>query len=60
MRIDFHTYIGHWPFRQLRGNTAEGLVAYMERFGIDRAVVANINGVFYKNTSRPMKRWRRR
>jgi uncharacterized protein len=50
MRIDFHTYIGHWPFRQLRGNTPAGLLRYMERFGIDQAVVANINGVFYKNT----------
>jgi len=50
MRIDFHTYIGYWPFRQLRGNTPAGLVEYMGRFGIDRAVVANINGVFYKNT----------
>jgi hypothetical protein len=50
MRIDFHTYIGHWPFRQLRGNTAAGLVAYMGRYGFDQAVVANINGVFYKNT----------
>jgi len=50
MRIDFHTYIGHWPFRQLRGNTPAGLVEYMERFGIDQAVVANINGVFYRNT----------
>jgi len=50
MRIDFHTYIGHWPFRQLRGNTPAGLVEYMGRFGIDQTVVANINGVFYKNT----------
>jgi predicted TIM-barrel fold metal-dependent hydrolase len=50
MRIDFHTYIGHWPFRQLRGNTPDGLVEYMGRFGIDQAVVSNINGVFYKNT----------
>ena len=50
MRIDFHTYVGHWPFRQLRGNTPAGLVEYMGRFGIDQAVVANINGVFYRNT----------
>ena len=50
MRIDFHTYLGHWPFRQLRGNSPAGLVEYMGRFGIDQAVVANIHGVFYKNT----------
>lgn len=50
MRIDFHTYIGHWPFRQLRHNTPQGLIDYMGRFGIDQAVVSSINGVFYKNT----------
>ena len=50
MRIDFHTYIGHWPFRELRGNTAAGLAAYMARFGIDHAVVSNVSGIFYKNT----------
>lgn len=49
MSIDFHTYIGHFPYRQLRGNTASGLVDYMDRFRIDRAVVANVNGVFYRN-----------
>jgi uncharacterized protein len=49
MRIDIHAYIGHWPFRQLRGNTSEGLVATMNRYGIDGAVVSNIHGIFYKN-----------
>src|ERR1039458_5360451 len=33
-----------------RGNTPADLVDYMGRFGIDQAVVANINGVFHKNT----------
>ncbi len=50
MRIDMHAYVGHWPFRQLRGNTAAGLVATMDRYGIDRAVVSSIHGIFYKNT----------
>ena len=50
MSIDCHTYIGHFPFRQLRGNTPQGLVSYMERFGIERCLVGNINGVFYRNT----------
>jgi predicted TIM-barrel fold metal-dependent hydrolase len=49
MRIDLHAYIGHWPFRQLRRNTAEGLLGMMDQYGIDRAVVSNINGIFYKN-----------
>jgi len=47
--IDASTYIGHWPFRRLRYNTAEGLVTLMDRNGIDKAVVSSINAVFYKN-----------
>jgi len=50
MRIDIHAYVGHWPFRQLRGNSCEGLLAKMNEFGIDKAVISNINGIFYKNT----------
>jgi len=50
MRVDIHAYVGHWPFRQLRGNTCATLLATMRRYGIDRAVLANINGIFYKNT----------
>jgi uncharacterized protein len=49
MSIDCHTYIGHWPFRQLRGNTPQGLISYMDRFGIERSMVANLDGVFYRN-----------
>jgi len=50
MRVDIHAYIGHWPFRQLRGNTCAGLLSNMRRYGIDRAVISNIHGIFYKNT----------
>ncbi len=50
MLIDIHAYIGHWPFRQLRGNTCDALVKRMDQFGVDLAVVSNINGIFYKNT----------
>ena len=49
MLIDINTWIGHWPFRQLRHNTAADLVRRLDRCGIDKAVVANINGVFYKS-----------
>jgi len=49
MIIDASTYIGHWPFRRLRHNTAEGLISLMDRNGIDKAVVSSINAVFYKN-----------
>ena len=50
MRIDIHAYIGHWPFRQLRGNTCEGLLANMNQHGIDRAVISHLHGIFYKNS----------
>ncbi|MEX2573177.1 MAG: hypothetical protein WD317_02730 [Balneolaceae bacterium] len=48
MLIDINAYIGHWPFRQLRSNTLDALLERMNEFGVDRAVVANINGIFYK------------
>jgi predicted TIM-barrel fold metal-dependent hydrolase len=47
--IDINTYVGHWPFRQLRHNTAEALVRRMDERQIDRAIVASIHGIFYKN-----------
>ncbi len=49
MLIDVHAYIGHWAFRQLRHNSAEALVQRMDVHGIDRAVVASIHGILYKN-----------
>lgn len=50
MIIDVNTYIGHWPFRQLRNNTPEGLVQVMDKAGIDVSVVSSLNSVFYKDT----------
>jgi len=47
--IDSNAYIGHWPFRRLRYNTADGIIELMDRCGIDKAVVGSINSVFYKN-----------
>ena len=49
MIIDVHCHLGHWPFRPLRHNTAAGLVERMDRFGIDRAVVASANAIFYRD-----------
>ncbi len=49
MIIDVNAWVGHWPFRQLRHNTVQGLLRLMDRSGIDRAVVASVHGVFYKN-----------
>lgn len=50
MLIDINSYTGHWPFRQVKNNTCSTRLQQMNRFGIDRAVVSNLNGIFYKNT----------
>jgi uncharacterized protein len=50
MLIDINASVGHWPFRQLRGSSAQSLLQRMEDYGVNISVVANINGIFYKNT----------
>lgn len=47
MLIDINSYIGNWPYRGLRGNTLDAMLARMDRFGVDKAVVASINGIHY-------------
>jgi len=49
MIVDLNAYLGHWPFRQLRHNTAGGLLKLMDRHGIDLAVVSSLSAIFYKN-----------
>ncbi len=50
MLLDINAYVGHWPFKQLKHNTCETLLARMNKFGVDVSVISNINGIFYKNT----------
>jgi predicted TIM-barrel fold metal-dependent hydrolase len=50
MLLDINTYVGHWPFKQLKYNTCASLVERMDKFGVDISVVSNLHGVFYKNT----------
>lgn len=49
MFIDINTYIGHWPFRNLKYNSLDGLDRIAQENGITHMVVANINGLFYKD-----------
>lgn len=49
MLIDANAYVGHWPFRQRRYNSCEARLERMNRFGVDLAIVSNLNGIFYKN-----------
>ena len=49
MIIDINCWLGHYPYRRLRHNTAAELVRLMDANGIDKAIVSSINAVFYKN-----------
>jgi len=52
MIIDVNAHLGHYPFRQLRHNTPQGLLALMDRHGINKAVVSSLNAVFYRDAHR--------
>ncbi len=47
--FDCNAYLGHWPFRKLRHNTATGLLKLMDSAEIDKAIVSSIDSIFYKN-----------
>ena len=49
MIIDCNAYLGHYPFRRLRNNTADSMVELMDRNGIDRAIVSALPSVFYRD-----------
>lgn len=49
MLVDANSYIGHWPFLQRRYNTCASRLERMKRFGVDIAMLSNLNGIFYKN-----------
>ena len=49
MLLDGVAYLGNWPFRKLRYNTAESMLERMDRCGIDGAVVSSLNAVLYKD-----------
>jgi len=51
MFIDINTYVGHWPFRNLKYNTLEGLDKLASEYGVTHMAVANINGFFYKDAN---------
>ncbi len=47
MLIDISAYVGNWPYRGLRGNNLTELLQRMNKFGVNMAVVSNLNGIFY-------------
>ncbi len=52
MIIDINASVGHYPFRQLPHGAPEKLVAHLTRNGIDRALVASLHAVFYRDAHR--------
>ncbi|HID75788.1 MAG TPA: metal-dependent hydrolase [Planctomycetaceae bacterium] len=49
MIIDTNAYLGFFAFRQLRHNTAEGLLRLMDEKGIDRAMVSSASAITYRD-----------
>jgi len=49
MLIDVNAWLGTWPFRSLRDNTPDTLVARLDRSGIDKAVVSYIEAAFHRH-----------
>lgn len=47
--IDVNAYLGHFAFRQLRYNTASGLLRLMDRAHIQQAVVSSAASIAYRN-----------
>lgn len=49
MVFDINAYLGNFSLRQLRHNTAPGLLALMDTKGIDRALVSSAASITYKD-----------
>jgi uncharacterized protein len=49
MIIDVNASLGHFAFRRLRHNTADGLLRLLDSRKIDRAVVASASAITYRN-----------
>lgn len=47
MLLDVNAFVGHWPYRNLRGNNLKDLLTRMNDYGVDKAIVSNLNGIFY-------------
>ena len=49
MLFDVNAWLGTWPFRSLRSNTAELLVERLDRSGIRWAAVSSLEAIFHRN-----------
>ena len=56
MILDINAWLGTWPFRSLRDNTPETLVARLDRSGITMAAVSFIEAAFHRHPQSANKR----
>jgi predicted TIM-barrel fold metal-dependent hydrolase len=49
MIFDVNAWLGSWPFRSLRDNTPQQLVARLRKAGVAGAAVSQIEAIFHRN-----------
>ncbi len=49
MRVDVNTFLGEYPWRKVEGGTPAGLLASMDRAGIEHAWVSDLSAVFWRD-----------
>ena len=47
--IDSNAYVGEWPFRRLPYSQPDNMLSKMDTLGIEKAVVARLENVFFKD-----------
>jgi predicted TIM-barrel fold metal-dependent hydrolase len=57
--LDCNAYLGEWTFRETRHASAGGLLRLLDKYGIDKACVTHLAGLFYKNAHNANRRLRR-
>ena len=49
MIVDVNAFVGAYPFRHVPGTSPDGLLAAMDRVGIDQAWVSHLPGIFWRD-----------
>jgi predicted TIM-barrel fold metal-dependent hydrolase len=49
MRVDVSAFVGAYPFRRVPGTSPDGLLAAMDRTGIDEAWITHLPGIFWRD-----------
>lgn len=49
MLVDVNMYLGHYPFRKTQNQTASELIKLMDEYGIDKACLGSLSGVYYRD-----------